>query len=71
MKKSLVALAVLAASGAVLAQVTVKGNLTAGFKAVTTGLAIDGGVAAGASEFVSGNGPAAAPAAPAAAAAAK
>lgn len=31
MKKSLVALAVLAASGAVLAQVTVKGNLTAGF----------------------------------------
>jgi len=51
MKKSLVALAVLAASGAVLAQVTVKGNLTAGFKAVNSGAngVLDGGVAAGSS----------------------
>jgi len=53
MKKSLVALAVLAASGAVLAQVTVKGNLTAGFKAVNSGLptAVDGGVSVGSSGF--------------------
>jgi len=51
MKKSLVALAVLAASGAVLAQVTVKGNLTAGFKAVNSAAngVLDGGVAAGSS----------------------
>jgi len=53
MKKSLVALAVLAASGAVLAQVTVKGNLTSGYKAVTSGAvnALDGGVGVGSSGF--------------------
>jgi predicted porin len=53
MKKSLVALAVLAASGAALAQVSIKGNLTAGFKAVVTGAtgATDGGVAVGSSGF--------------------
>ena len=37
MKKSLVALAVLAASGASFAQVTISGNLTAGFQSQTTG----------------------------------
>jgi len=53
MKKSLVALAVLAASGASFAQVTVTGNLTAGFKAVNAGSAgaKDGGVAVGSSGF--------------------
>ena len=57
MKKTLVALAVLAASGAVLAQVTVKGNLTSGFKSVTTGTSgpagtsSDGGLNVGSSGF--------------------
>ena len=53
MKKTLVALAVLAASGAVLAQVTVKGNLTSGYKAVTSGTpgSSDGGVFVGGSGF--------------------
>jgi hypothetical protein len=37
MKKSLIALAVLAASGASFAQVTVTGNLTYGFQSTTTG----------------------------------
>ena len=39
MKKSLVALAVLAASGASFAQVTISGNLTSGFNQNTTGTA--------------------------------
>jgi len=37
MKKSLIALAVLAASGASFAQVTVTGNLTSGYQSITTG----------------------------------
>jgi hypothetical protein len=38
MKKTLIALAVLAASGASFAQVTITGNLTMGYKATTTGV---------------------------------
>jgi hypothetical protein len=53
MKKSLVALAVLAASGAALAQVSIKGQLMAGFKSFNHGPVgvVDGGVTAGSSGF--------------------
>lgn len=51
MKKSLIALAVLAASGASFAQVTITGNLTYGFQSQTKG-----GVAGAGSEEISGFG---------------
>jgi len=47
MKKSLVALAVLASSGAVLAQVSIKGNLTAGFSQTQTPSSASAGVTSG------------------------
>lgn len=47
MKKTLIALAVLAASGASFAQVTITGNLAMGYRAGTTGVAA-GGTTAGA-----------------------